>query len=73
MSLSAALVLAAAAASAAAQGEPPRGGAVAQARATATILPAVTVRQANGEVRANGPAPEHRVSRRGNRVLIEFQ
>ena len=73
MSLSAALLLAAAAPNAAQGSEPARGGVLAEARVTATILPAAAVRQADGQVEAGEGAPRHRVVRRGNRVLVEFE
>jgi hypothetical protein len=73
MSLSAVLLLAAASASATPAAEASRGAVVAQARVTATILPAVTVRRAEGQVRTDTAAPHHQVRHRGNRVLVEFQ
>jgi hypothetical protein len=73
MSVSAALFLAAAASAPASGPEASRGAALAEARVTATILPAVAVRRRDGAVRADDAAPRHQVSRRGNRVLVEFQ
>ena len=73
MSLSAALLLAAASAGATPTPEASRGAVVAQTRVTATILPAATVRRADGQVRAGTAAPHHQVRHHGNRVLVEFQ
>jgi hypothetical protein len=69
-----AIALAAAAAVASAQGEPPsRGVVLAEARATARILPAAAVRQASGLERNGAEARQHQLSRRGNTILVEFQ
>jgi hypothetical protein len=73
MSLSAALVLAAAAAAPVQHAAPSHGVVLAQARATAQILPAAIVRQASGLQQATGDAPRHQLSRHGNTVLIEFE
>jgi hypothetical protein len=73
MSLSAALLLAAASASATPSPEAPRGAVLAQARVSATILPAATVRRADEQVGADAAAPHHEVRRHGHRVLVEFQ
>ena len=74
MSLSAALVFAAAAAAPVQDDPPSRGGALAEARVTAQILPSASVRQASGLQPGNdtfGQRPQ--VSRRGTTVLFEFQ
>lgn len=75
MSPSATLILAAAAAAAApAQDAPPaRGVVLAEARATARILPAAIVRRVSGPQPAGEGTPRHQLSRRGNTVLVEFQ
>jgi hypothetical protein len=73
MSLPAALILAAAAAASAANAEPARGVRLASASVTATILPSVAVRQAEGRVDSNGTTPQHQRTRRGRTVLIEFE
>ncbi|HEY6816401.1 MAG TPA: hypothetical protein VI168_12740 [Croceibacterium sp.] len=73
MSLSAALILAAAAAVSTANAEPARGVRLARASVTATILPSVAVRQAEGPVRSDSAAPQHQLTRRGRTVLVEFQ
>jgi hypothetical protein len=73
MSLSAVLLLAAATSGAAQGREPARGVVLAEARVTATILPAASVRRADGQVEAGKGAPRHQVVRRGNRVLVEFE
>jgi hypothetical protein len=73
MSLSAALVLAAATTASVEHHEASRGVVLAEARVTAEILPAAIVRQASGPERAGDNAPRHQLSRRGNRVLVEFQ
>ena len=72
MSLSAAFILAAAAP--AAQGAPvARGVQLAEARVSATILAPVAVRQDSGLERAGDETPHHQVTRRGDRILLEFQ
>ena len=73
MSLSAALVLAAAAAAQTQAAEPARPLVVAQARVSATILPAAIVRQASGLEDAPGNPPRPQISRRGRTILVEFQ
>ena len=73
MSLSAAFVLAAAAAATGPGDQPSRGVMLADARVSATILPAVVVRQASGPERAGDDAPRHQLSRYGNTILVEFE
>ena len=72
MSLSAALILAAAAP--AVQGEAVSHGVVlAEARVAATILPPVSVRQGRGLEHVDINTPRHQITRKGNRILVEFQ
>jgi len=73
MGFTAAFVLAAAAASSVQGDKPARGVVLAEARATAQILPAAIVRQAGGLQWSGDAAPHHQLSRRGNTVLVEFQ
>jgi hypothetical protein len=73
MTPAAALMLAAAA-SASNPGEvPSRGPALAEARVTAQILPAAIVRQAGGLERDRKDMPQHRLTRRGEKILVEFE
>ena len=75
MSTFAALLIAAAATVAAQAPAAPQGSSgvqVASAQARATIVSAVVVRQASGlEPQADAPAAQ--ITRRGTRVLVEFQ
>jgi hypothetical protein len=73
MTPAAALMLAAAATASTPGDTPSRGPALAEARVTAQILPAATVRQASGLERTGNDMPQHRVTRRGERILVEFE